>query len=129
MIENDPNYNGQLVDLDHDGLDNLVEYGMGSDPLRPDADALPRAVVVRVAGEDYMAVEFQRSVTAVDVAHRVQRSTDLQTWTDADESSSVVHSRAMAEDGRTESWIVRDVSPLAGPSPELKFRVEFEIGL
>jgi hypothetical protein len=59
-------------DADGDGLANLLEYALGSDPLDPAS-----ANVLRWTGE---AVEFSIDRTRTDVEWAVLSSSDLQTW-------------------------------------------------
>jgi len=58
---------GDLADPDGDGLPNLAERALGSDPRQPSADAAPRAGV----SGDRLDIRFTRDATALDDTIRV----------------------------------------------------------
>lgn len=68
------------TDLDGDGLTELAEYFLGTDPLAPSPP--PQIATVSVAGSDYLSLTFTRAHTATDVICVVQTSTDLAAWND-----------------------------------------------
>jgi hypothetical protein len=76
---------GPLIDFDHDGLENLLEFVLGGDPTLNDQPSI-RPSIVDAQGDD-LIVTFRRSdlseLKAVTVA--VQTSAGLDSWPAADE--------------------------------------------
>ena len=71
-------------DPDHDGLENLVEYALGTDPLVDSSSAIPTAVfqsfTVSNVTSIYATLNFQRHNLHEDLTQHVEFSTDLATW-------------------------------------------------
>lgn len=63
------------ADFDHDGLDNLAEYGLGSDPAAPSAP--PAASVVEDNGNRYLQLQWTRPDDRDDITTIGEFSTDL----------------------------------------------------
>jgi hypothetical protein len=68
-----PNWNntavaGDLIDLDRDGIVNLLEYALGTDPNAPGNNPLPHSS--NSVGR--LAIHFQRAVAANDITLTVQ---------------------------------------------------------
>jgi hypothetical protein len=93
------------ADPDGDGLANLVEYSLGSDPHEPTA---PPAVAL-VGGQ--LALAFTRMRPATDITYVVERSGDLLTWTPI--WSSVEHPYAGGSE-LSALETVADTEPLVG---------------
>jgi len=77
--ETDPEIIGDTADPDLDGMANLLEFGVGGDPLTPDPALSP--ALVRSASD----VRFRfglRDELGDTVAFRLLRSSDLETWED-----------------------------------------------
>jgi len=67
-----------MADPDGDGLDNILEYGLGRAPDL--AEPAPAPAVVTDGGDQYLALTFRRAV-GVDVTAEI--SSDLATWSSA----------------------------------------------
>ena len=81
---------GDLADPDHDGLTNLVEYAINSQPL--DVASGKSSLVVdteTAAGSKYLRLTVPKNSAATDATYTVQVSSDLRTW---DAASTVVES-------------------------------------
>ncbi|MCS5540927.1 MAG: hypothetical protein NZ804_13125, partial [Roseibacillus sp.] len=72
-----PPGSGELEDFDLDGFLNIVEYGLGLNPLLLDAALAPSPVVD--GGE--LTLTFPRNTLLGDVRCAAEFSTDLVTWT------------------------------------------------
>ena len=64
------------ADPDHDGLSNLLEYALDSDPLYPSLDDMPST---RIQG-DQMAFSFVQDLSKTDITYHLQSSSDLVRW-------------------------------------------------
>lgn len=68
------------------GAVNLIEYVLASDPNLAQG-ALPFNVVITTDGnDDYLAVEFDRRISATDVTIVVEVSSDLENWSSGGDS-------------------------------------------
>jgi hypothetical protein len=70
---------GDLADPDGDGILNLFEYALGSDPTAADPG---NPLAVAIAG-GHLQVSFNRNGAATDINYIVETSTDLATWVTA----------------------------------------------
>jgi len=73
-------------DLDADGLPNLLEYALHSNPAASDVTRLP---TVAVEGSN-LTLTYFKVTTATDIQYSVEKSTDLITWTDANPTNQIV---------------------------------------
>lgn len=71
-----PEIAGDLIDTDHDGAANLLEYALNLDPLVPNTSWQPS--VTLDAGLLRMTVN--KNAGATDLLYQVEVSSDLQTW-------------------------------------------------
>ena len=67
------------ADYDHDGLPNLLEYLLGTDPTVPTTMPLP--IKVQVNGEAYYQWEIPINPVAAPAVPQIQDSPDLRHWT------------------------------------------------
>ena len=93
-------------DPDHDGLDNLVEYAMGGDPMKDSSELIPTMSYQNYLGgfevETHAFLTLQRDNLHEDVTQHVEFSTDLNTWP----IGALLFSRHDNGDGtRTEVWV------------------------
>ena len=77
----DPDISGANADPDHDLLDNLLEYALGTNPLSADGNAITCSVV-NIGGTNYLALTFTRLTCRNHLTYTVQTATDLQVWND-----------------------------------------------
>ena len=73
-------------DLDADGISNLLEYALHTNPKAPDAASLP---AVALEG-DYLALTYSKVTTATDIQYSVEQSADLATWTVANPTNEII---------------------------------------
>jgi autotransporter-associated beta strand protein len=75
---NNPSVSGDTVDGDKDGLDNLLEYALGSDPNSTDPSVSPQVSTVG----NRLRINFHRNVSASDITISVVAADDLAgPWT------------------------------------------------
>ncbi len=70
---------GTTVDNDHDGLVNLLEYALNTDPLTPNATGLP---TIAIEGGN-IAFTYRQNDAATDLTYAVEQTGDFTTWTAA----------------------------------------------
>ena len=71
---------GPDKDPDHDGVCNLLEFAMGTDPNDGASVALAEMGRLTENGETYLTIRYPRSKTAAGVSLAVEYSSDLVTW-------------------------------------------------
>jgi fibronectin type 3 domain-containing protein len=76
----DPNVIGPAADPDGDGLSNLVEYLLGTNPTVPDSAGA--AMSSAADGDGNLVLTFRLSKNLTGLTYTVQSSTDLVNWTD-----------------------------------------------
>jgi hypothetical protein len=81
---NNPAIAGDLADPDGDGLANLLEYGFNTNPLDPNPGP-----ALTFEGPD-LVLTYRRCVAATDVTFDIRASSDLTTWSDANETEQVL---------------------------------------
>ena len=78
----DPAISGDDADFDRDGLCNLLEYALATDPLSGASASPPSLQVSGVAPQPTrLALYFTRNLAANDLTYTVEASSDLATWT------------------------------------------------
>jgi len=70
---NDPVIAGNTADPDQDGLSNLLEYALFSDPTTSNVVSLPSPAI----SANYLQLQFHRNTSATDVTYVVEGRTDL----------------------------------------------------
>lgn len=103
-------------DYDFDGLPNLIEYLLGSDPTVYDSEGAVTAEVTDVAGTDYLALTFDRDLEATGVTLSVRATSDLgldlSNWESIDPDGANQVSSATTEN--IDTLTVRDNVPTNG---------------
>ena len=115
---------GPNADPDRDGLENLLELALGTNPKSADFDPLPRVGIATLSdgvpiGGDYSTFTFRRAKGLPDINIRVRFSEDLDNW---DQEGALV-SATDHGDG-TETLVFRDLLPISQDSPKKFVRVE-----
>lgn len=120
---NDP-LGGNAADPDGDGIPNLLEYALGSDPKTANAARLPAFGRTTVGGEEYLTLTFPRlSAASPAVSYTIEESLDrLATWNTIDLTAQLVGPPVNQGDG-TELVTVRSTVPLTAGSGFLRLRV------
>lgn len=128
---NSPAQAGDTADADGDGLGTLLEYVLGTDPSASASVSAPVVGRATVGGLEYVTLTFTRDTTVPDATCLVQRSPDLQSWSDGSSYNAsasvpanaftVEVSRLPAGPGR-ETITVRDAQPIAGGEAFLRLK-------
>ena len=106
---------GDLSDPDHDGVPNLIEYGLGTDPNKTLMIGLP---TLSTTG-DYLSLTFTRQKWAADITYRIEATGDLtSSWTEIWSSSSVPYGGG---NNASESVTVQDSVSVSSASTHRRF--------
>lgn len=110
----DPEQAGPGADPDGRGIPILLRYIMGSDPLAPTRDRLPRVSLMRDpdSGQERLTLVYRRLTSRTDAEVLVEASGDLVNWTllGGEQIASVV------TDGKLETVTIRDPIPSGAAS-------------
>lgn len=106
-----PEERAPAFDFDNDGLSNLLEYGLGSDPAA--ASTAPAAQVVEITGQKYLQIQWTRPNDRTDITTLGEISDDLAplSWTTA--PAEVLTTITPAGEG-LETVTIRDADPVNG---------------
>lgn len=63
---------GDLADPDKDGLNNLLEFGLGLSPTIGSRESAPTNGIQNVSGSSYLTLTFKRRMPALDLTYSVQ---------------------------------------------------------
>lgn len=85
-----------LLDDDQDGISNLTEYAMGSDPR---SASFLTPLSINYTGSSILT-SYPVSLTRPDVDLMLQSSPDLQTWTNVDTSPLLLTSGSQIRSAR-----------------------------
>ena len=118
---------GALADADHDGVVNLLEYGVGSDPNDP-TDGPGRVEFIRedVAGVSYPALRFNRLRAELDPSPliSVELATDDFNW--RVEPGDTVEVRATPVDETHDQVVIRSTLRMSD-FPRQMMRLRFTL--
>lgn len=106
------------LDLERDGMSNLLEYAFGGNPTV--ADAQQRGIqlgVVTLGAEKFLSLGFYRRVGDSTLSVRVQETEDLSLWSDLNLSNQIMGTPQNMGDG-TEFVSVRGTIPVSGLNAE-----------
>ncbi|WP_162525149.1 InlB B-repeat-containing protein [Rariglobus hedericola] len=107
---NDAAISAPSADPDGDGYSNLLEYALGTNPK------VANSLHQQSAFENgQLALIYQRSKTASDLAYIVEVSNDLKTWKFS--ASDVSAATVLDDDGYTQTIRVRDLTPPSSIDP------------
>ena len=85
------------ADTDNDGLNNLQEYALGSDPSDANSANHPVADTETAEGQSYLTLTYDRDTTKSDITYQVQTTSDLTTGEWSDVPDAVVSANGTIE--------------------------------
>jgi hypothetical protein len=100
------------ADSDRDGLSDLAEFALGSDPKNASSVNYPRVSIFTEGNADYLAYSYMRNAEATDFNYVIEVSNDLTAWQALD-SAVLLESKPQANTVR-ESY--RTSEPVAAGS-------------
>ncbi len=107
-----------LADLDGDGLSNLMEYGLGTDPRNSgDGASALQWGMISDSGNRYVALEFKRRKQngGINIQYIPEVSGDPQNW--LSDASHVVQLSVTPIDAQFDWVTVRDTTPTTTSAP------------
>ena len=105
-----------LNDFDRDGLRNLLEYALGSNPKDP-ASAYPPVVSEEtVSDQPYLTLTIEKPPGAIGISYVVEVSDNLDNW-----DSGPAYTTVIADNSSTLK--VRDNTPAVGGSRYIRLKV------
>ncbi|MGZ5552748.1 MAG: hypothetical protein ACXWHF_03830, partial [Chthoniobacterales bacterium] len=106
-----------LLDLDGDGISNLLEFAFNGDPFHPDTSILPVVGEMLFADPNdnntvkpYPTITFQRRTDAPNLTYFVENSSDFVSWMNNVEQISDTPGTA----ANMETVVYRGLSPISG---------------
>ena len=118
----DPDISGDAVDLDSDGMSNLLEYALVSDPKVPDPGNLPDLIMVPDGSVVHPALRYRRRPGSGDLAYSIESSRDLINW--LPEESTVLVDSSNNGDGSVTDTVRVESSSQALERFFLRLRIE-----
>ena len=119
----DPALSGATADPDGDGLANLVEYALKTDPRTRDVPPPVGIKIVEDAGQPYHAFFFRRRVPNPQIAYTPEVSTNLAGWRST-AADLVPFGTPSANSDGTETVTYRSTTPATGlPTEFFRLRV------
>ena len=117
-----PLVSGPNADPDGDGLSNLLEYALHTNPKSPNAAPVTTLGVQTLAGQSYLTLSYTQLTDSADLLYVPQASGDLLTWQSG--SGQTVLLGSVDNGDGTATVVVRDAQPLgAGSQRFLRLQV------
>ena len=102
---------GLVADPDDDGIPNLIEYGLGGNPLFNDrATLLPQGVIQDSDGTNYLTLQYTANAGVTGITITPQVSSDLAAWFSGAGNTVALSGPVAREDG-VNLYTVRDTVP------------------
>jgi len=111
------------ADIDGDGLSNLMEYALGTDPRNP-SDGMEgfQISTLNDGGRTYVIISFKRRKSDPSLQYVPEVSVDMQVW--SSDSSSVKETNVTSLDPQFDWVTVQDLTPLTTSAPHfIRLRV------
>ena len=103
------NIQSPTADADGDGLVNLLEYALGTNPQQKNEAPTFRSFLMPVNGTDYLAIELSRKNRRDDITYTLEATEDFATWIPAPPSLDLLEDRAERLLWRSKSPILTHV--------------------
>ena len=118
---NDPATINAFADPEKDGIINLLEYAFGLKPLVDSQDGLPVLEIVEEAGEQYLALRYQKPVGITALSYTVETYREGSGW--SSDSSRITQTVLESIDG-VEKIRALSLDPIVEESDLIRIRIE-----
>lgn len=118
---NDPAISSEFADPEKDGIINLLEYAFGLKPLEDSQDGLPVLEIVEEAGEQYLALRYQKPVGITALSYTVEIYRESTGW--ASDSSRITQT-VLESIGGVEKIRALSLDPIVDESDLIRIRIE-----
>lgn len=119
--QDDPATINAFADPEKDGIINLLEFAFGLKPLEDSQDGLPVLEIVEEAGEQYLALRYQKPVGITALTYTVEIYQESTGWTS--DSSRVNQTVLETVDG-IEKIRALSLDPIVNESDLIRIRIE-----
>ena len=115
---------GDAADPDGDGVPNIVEYALGSDPKTAGTARVPKQGRTKVDKQTYLTLTFPKLLSSTAaISYSVEESLDgLKTWSAVDMTANLVGTPVDQGDG-TALVTIRGNAPMTSGSDFLRLRI------
>ena len=113
------------ADPDQDGLENGVEFVVGSSPDDDASANFPELSVVEIEGEEYLNFAFNRTLKSSYLDPMGEISANLLTWEDFDGAPGYFATGTEIDGSTTRVEQLIPFDPIAYPSRFVRLRVDF----
>ena len=111
---------GLSADIDHDGLNGLLEYAYGLNPKLASTAGAPVTAIQTINGQKYLTLTFRRSPTATDLTYTPQSGGALNLWN----GTPVQVGTAITNADGTQTVTFRDSVPITSSTPRRFIRLQ-----
>ncbi|MEK0450986.1 MAG: hypothetical protein RL088_3254 [Verrucomicrobiota bacterium] len=119
----DNSISGLTADPDLDGIPNLIEYGLGGNPLFNDrALLLLQPTISNSGGTDYLTYQYRTNAGASDATITPQVSSNLTNWFSGAGNVITLGGPSLRNDG-INIFLVRDTVPAANGNRYIRLQV------
>ena len=116
----DPSISGLSADIDHDGLNGLLEYAYGLNPKVASTVGAPVTAIQTINGQKYLTITFRRSPAATDLTYTPQSGGALNVWN----GTPVQVGTAITNADGTQTVTFRDSVPITSGTPQRFIRLQ-----
>ena len=94
------------ADPDQDGVNNLLEYALNTNPQNASSRELPTSSISNISGQNYLTLTVTKNPSATDLAYTVEVTSDLVNWFSGPTYTTTITNTST-------SLVVRDNTPMS----------------
>ncbi len=119
--QNDPAISSAFADPEKDGIINLLEFAFGLKPLVDSQDGLPELEIVEEAGEQYLALRYQKPAGITALSYTLEIYRESTGWTS---DSSRISQTVLETVSGIEKIRALSLDPIINESDLIRIRIE-----